>query len=76
MSIIAVPIRVDALVISEATDIVQLGADFAQLPYQDSRQIDRSTEIANLASSISYQPFNNQSQLPAGVHLHWRCRMR
>jgi hypothetical protein len=71
MSIIAVPIQVDALVINESTDIVKLGADFAKLPYQDDQQIDRRTDIANLASSISYQSFNNQSSLSPGVHLHW-----
>jgi hypothetical protein len=71
MSIIAVPIQVDALVINESTDIVQLGADFAKLPYLDSLKIDHRTDIANLASSISYQPFNNQSSLLPGVHLHW-----
>lgn len=71
MSIIAVPMRVDALVINEATEIVKLGADFAKLPYQDSNKIDRRTDIANLSSSISYQPFNNLSSLMPGVHLHW-----
>jgi hypothetical protein len=71
MSIIAVPIRVDALVINESTDIVKLGSDFARLPYQDSLQIDHSTDTANLASSINEQPFNNESTLSPGVHLHW-----
>jgi cell fate (sporulation/competence/biofilm development) regulator YlbF (YheA/YmcA/DUF963 family) len=71
MSMIAVPMQVKALVINESTDIVKLGADFAKLPYQDNQNIDRRTDIANLASSISYQPYNNQSSLPPGVHLHW-----
>jgi hypothetical protein len=48
-----------------------LGADFAKLPYLDSLNIDRRTDTANLASSISYQPFNNQASLLPGVHLHW-----
>ncbi len=68
---IVVPIRVDALVAERPVSIVRQGANFAKMPFQDAHSIDRQTDTANLATSISYQPFSNVGTIQAGVHIHW-----
>ena len=71
MNIVFVPITLDALVAERETPIAKQGANFSELPYQDSKFIDLQTDTANLASSIRYEPFNNIGSLKKGVHLHW-----
>ena len=69
--ILFVPITLDALVADRETPIAKQGANFSEMPYQDSNFIDLQTDTANLASSIRYEPFNNIGNLKKGVHLHW-----
>ena len=69
--IVFVPITLDALVADREISIAKQGANFSEMPYQDSNFIDVQTDTANLASSIRYEPFNNVGSLKKGVHLHW-----
>ena len=69
--ILFVPITLDALVANREISIAKQGANFSEMPYQDSNFIDLQTDTANLASSIRYEPFNNVGSLKKGVHLHW-----
>ena len=71
MKIVFVPITLDALIAERETPIAKQGANFSEMPYQDSNFIDLQTDTANLASSIRYEPFNNVGSLKKGVHLHW-----
>tara|TARA_B110000879_G_C11184189_1_gene520365 strand:+ start:13562 stop:20239 length:6678 start_codon:yes stop_codon:yes gene_type:complete len=70
-NILFVPITLDALVANREISIAKQGANFSEMPYQDSNFIDLQTDTANLASSIRYEPFNNVGSLKKGVHLHW-----
>ena len=69
--ILFVPITLDALVADREIPIAKQGANFSEMPYQDSNYIDLQTDTANLASSIRYEPFNNVGSLKKGIHLHW-----
>jgi hypothetical protein len=71
MNIVAVPIRVDALVADKEECVVGAGADFAQLPYRNASGIDVHTDRPFIASSVARKAFNNLSHLPRGIHLHW-----
>ena len=70
-NILFVPIILDALVADQKVSIAKQGANFSELPYQDSEFIDLQPDTAYLASSIGYKPFNNVGSINPGVHLHW-----
>ena len=55
MKIVFVPITLDALVADCKIPIAKQGANFSEMPYQDSNFIDLQTDTANLASSIRYE---------------------
>ncbi|ROS05146.1 hypothetical protein EDC56_0675 [Sinobacterium caligoides] len=71
MSFLCVPIKVDALVCDNLVSAVATQDDFSLLPYQNAEKQDISAGVANIASSIARDAFNNHASHPAGVHLHW-----
>ncbi|ROS01783.1 hypothetical protein EDC56_2228 [Sinobacterium caligoides] len=72
MSIICVPIKVEALVCKNVTNAVTTQDDFEELPYKNDEGHDISSDAANLASTITRKAFNNRMDLLPGIHLHWR----
>jgi len=76
-SLLLIPIRVDALNLSENTPILAPKADFSLLPYVQKDEKgkiieDRNPETAFLSESITQQPFQDESLiLNKGIHLHW-----
>jgi hypothetical protein len=68
---LVVPIRVDALALTQAIDVVDLSADVAALPWFDGQR-DHFARTPNLASAINAPPFaDHGARLQPGVHLHW-----
>ena len=71
MKILAVPMKVEAMVSENPVSCISTTDDFSKLPYLSKNKIDVNYDVANLASSIARKPYNNHVMLPAGVHLHW-----
>lgn len=71
MSILLVPIHVDALHLKFGTGVAEAMTAPNRLPYFSGKR-DVNPDIANLSESIVSQPFQNKNLfLKAGIHLHW-----
>ncbi|MBB3190619.1 hypothetical protein [Halomonas cerina] len=69
--LILVPVKADALYLTEDTPSREGLADFTRLPYSDGGQ-DHNPDVACIAEEILTPPFQDKNLvLPAGVHLHW-----
>jgi len=74
--ILLVPIKLDALVLTQPTQVVAPLADFSSLPYVDPKSEggprDVNSDTAFLSSNVLSEPFEDDGLLlQAGVHLHW-----
>ncbi len=63
-TLLAVPVQLDALVLKEPAKVVGPLTDFRLLPWGDSTE-------PFLGKTIMREPFENETELPKGVHLHW-----
>lgn len=73
MSILVIPIQVDALLLQQGTSAIGQDVYFQGLPYYNAKKgVFVNQDRPFLAESIIAQPFKNDSLfLDAGVHLHW-----
>jgi hypothetical protein len=69
--LLAVPVALDALVLSADLTVVGPFADFSRLPFTTGSR-DVNGDTVNLSESILAPPFLDSAlPLKAGVHLHW-----
>ena len=80
-TVLLVPMHLDALFLSEATQVAPPMADFSGLPFVENGE-DRNASTPWLGESIAAQPFSSAPvTLEPGFHLHWAlpdalCRAR
>jgi hypothetical protein len=69
--VLAVPIRLDALLLSTPLAVVEAKADFTRIPYWGGER-EVNPDVANISEDLVSYPFQDRALvLPAGVHLHW-----
>lgn len=69
---LTVPLKLNALCLSQSKWLAGAMADFSRLPYFDGTH-DVNTDVTNISESIVSSPFQSSSFLaPAGFHLHWQ----
>ncbi len=74
MSMLLVPIHLDALRLNEELSVVDATADFRSLPYFDGAR-DVNPDNPNLSETVLSDPFENPNlPLKPGIHLHWRAK--
>ncbi len=70
-SLLVVPLRLDALLATSETTLVDAMADFSALPYSDGSR-DFNAGDPYLSTSVLSKPFQNDNlHLRPGLHLHW-----
>ncbi len=70
-NILLVPIRTDALFLSEDTMVADATADFSHLPYFNGSR-DVNSDVANISENVISQPLADTNlRLRKGLHLHW-----
>jgi hypothetical protein len=70
-TVVAVPIRLDALPLSTPLSVVEAKADFTRLPYWNG-DCEVNPDVANISEYLLSFPFSDRALvLPKGVHLHW-----
>lgn len=71
MRILMVPVRVDALVLTENLKVTETSADFSRLPYFNGQE-DVNPRNPYISETVLGKPFQNTNlNLEPGVHLHW-----
>ena len=69
---LTVPLKLNALCLSQSKWLAGAMADFSRLPYFDGTR-DVNTDVTNISESIVSSPFQGSNFLaPAGFHLHWQ----
>ncbi|MFI6604792.1 hypothetical protein ACIBHX_51955 [Nonomuraea sp. NPDC050536] len=73
MSVLSVPVHVDALCLGSDRNVAGPSADFTRLPYVDPvTGRDIGADLPYLGEILSPAPFEAPSlRLKAGIHLHW-----
>ncbi|MCW2898697.1 MAG: hypothetical protein JWO67_962 [Streptosporangiaceae bacterium] len=73
LSMLLVPVHVDALCLAEELDVSGPAADFTRLPYVDALTgRDVGSELPYLSEILLPAPFEDQGlRLKPGIHLHW-----
>lgn len=70
-TLLLVPVRVDALVLSQDQAVASPMADFSRLPYVDANG-DVGSSVPYLGASVVSRPFElGDLWLGRGLHLHW-----
>lgn len=70
-TVLAVPIRLDALRLSTPLPVVEAKVDFTRMPYWDGAR-EANPDVANISEELVSYPFQDRALvLPPGVHLHW-----
>ncbi|MCB0573151.1 MAG: hypothetical protein KDC61_01120, partial [Saprospiraceae bacterium] len=70
-TVLLVPIRTDALFLSEDTIVTEASVDFSRLPYFNGTR-DVNADVAFISENVISQPLQDQNlRLKKGVHLHW-----
>ncbi|MFC6082831.1 hypothetical protein [Sphaerisporangium aureirubrum] len=73
MSVLCVPVHVDALCLAADTDVAGPSVDFTRLPYVDPvTGRDVGANLPYLGEVVLASPFEDHNlRLKAGIHLHW-----
>ena len=70
-TVVAVPIRLDALPLSTPLSVLEAKADFTRMPYWNG-ECEVNPDVANISEDLLSSPFSDRALvLPKGVHLHW-----
>lgn len=71
-TVVALPVRVDALWTEQGSPSTGPLADASRLPWVDGRTgVDRNPDTPSLADVLELDPFEVAGHLEPGVHLHW-----
>lgn len=72
MSVLLVPIHLDALVLRKEEPVVEEMTDYTKLPYFNQRHSPQNIRNPYLGDTVLSPPFENPNlTLDAGIHLHW-----